>query len=48
MNIKEYEYIKEIKDKIDWLLAHNKNYTNIQYYKLLDIQEIIEKNLEVE
>ena len=48
MNIKEYEYVKEIKDKIEWLITHNKNYTNEQYYKLLDIQEIIEQKLEVE
>ena len=30
-------------DILDYLLSHNKNYTKTQYYKLLDLQEILEK-----
>lgn len=27
---------------LDWLLTHNKNYTKEQYYKLLDLKDILE------
>lgn len=33
----------EALDILDYLLSHNKNYTKTQYYKLLDLQEILEK-----
>lgn len=34
--------LNELKSLIDWLECHNKNYTKDQYYKILDIQEILE------
>lgn len=40
-------YINTLKNKIDFLESHNKNYTKQQYYTILDLQEIIE-NLEKE
>lgn len=33
----------EALDLLNYLLSHNKNYTKAQYYKLLDLQEILEK-----
>lgn len=30
-----------IKNTVDWLERHNKNYTKEQYYKILDLQEQI-------
>lgn len=33
----------EALDILNYLLSHNKNYTKAQYYKLLDLQEILEK-----
>jgi hypothetical protein len=36
------KFFKELKDKIDWLATHNKNYTKQQYYIILDIQELLE------
>lgn len=33
----------EALDILDYLLSHNKNYTKAQYYKLLDLQELLEK-----
>lgn len=29
------------KDIVDWLATHNKNYTKEQYYKILELQELI-------
>jgi len=33
----------EALDILNYLLSHNKNYTKAQYYKLLDLQELLEK-----
>lgn len=35
--------IKELKEKLEWLSTHNKNYTKQQYYEILECLEIIEK-----
>ena len=32
----------ELKNLLNWLEKHNKNYTKEQYYKILDAQEIVE------
>ena len=34
--------LNELLTLINWLECHNKNYTKDQYYRILDIQEIIE------
>ena len=36
------EIISQAKEILEWLLTHNKNYTKKQYYKLLDLQEILD------
>ena len=36
------EIISQAKEIVEWLLTHNKNYTKKQYYKLLDLQEILD------
>jgi len=33
---------QQAKEIVDWLATHNKNYTKEQYYKILDLQEILE------
>ena len=33
--------IYQIKDALEYLLTHNKNYTQVQYFKLLDIDDYI-------
>ena len=40
-NMKNTELIEVLKNKIQWLLTHNKNYTNAQRCELEDITEII-------
>ena len=35
--------IKTIEKELDYLLTHNKNYTQKQYYSLLEISEQLEK-----
>ena len=35
--------LKQLKEKLEWLFMHNKNYTNQQYYTILDCLELIEK-----
>ena len=37
------ELIKSIKNRLDFLLTHNKNYTKIQYYELDSIKEEFEQ-----
>lgn len=32
--------LKKLKNIIDWLATHNKNYTKEQYYKIIDALEI--------
>jgi len=32
---------KSVVDKVDWLLSHNKNYTQEQYYTLDELKEQI-------
>jgi len=39
--VKELEK-KSVMDKVDWLLSHNKNYTQEQYHTLLDLKEQLE------
>jgi hypothetical protein len=34
---------KEIHDIINYLLTHNKNYTKVQYYKLLDLATLLDQ-----
>ena len=36
------EIISQAKEIVEWLLTHNKNYTNKQYNKLLELQEILD------
>lgn len=36
------ELIEMLKDKINWLNTHNKNYTKSQYYLISDIKEILD------
>ena len=33
---------QELEKLVDYLERHNKNYTKDQYYKILEIQEIVE------
>ena len=35
------QIIKESKEIVEWLLTHNKNYTKEQYYKLLDLEQVL-------
>ena len=35
------EMIKDAKELVAWLLTHNKNYTKQQYYKLLDLEQVL-------
>ena len=35
--------LKEIKNKMDFLESHNKNYNKTQYYYIIDIKNIIDK-----
>lgn len=37
------EIIKEIENKLDFLLSHNKNYTKKQYYTIDEIKELIQE-----
>ena len=37
----ETQLIEMLQGKIDWLVTHNKNYNNNQYFLILDIQEIL-------
>ena len=39
--MEDIDYLFYILANIDWLLAHNKNYTKEQYKRLLDIQSIL-------
>lgn len=36
--------ISQAKEIVEWLLSHNKNYTKKQYYKLQELQDILEGN----
>ena len=40
-NMKDFELLKVLNDKLQFLLSYNKNYTKQQYYKLQDRAEII-------
>lgn len=43
-NMKNYtEIIKDIENKLDFLLSHNKNYTKKQYYTIDEIKELIQE-----
>lgn len=33
--------IRKIKEKIEWLESHNKNYTNKQYAEIRDVADIV-------
>lgn len=35
--------IAKAAESIDYLVRHNKNYTNEQYYKILDLRELIDE-----
>lgn len=37
------EIIKDIKNKLNFLLSHNKNYTKKQYYTIEEIKELIQE-----
>ena len=39
--MRDFELLKVLNDKLQFLLSHNKNYTKKQYYELQDIAEII-------
>lgn len=36
------ETLKQLKEKLDWLSTHNKNYTKTQYYTILECLELLE------
>ena len=36
------QLIEYLTNKIYWLATHNKNYTNMQYHLILDMQEVLE------
>lgn len=38
----EAQLIEMLQGKIKWLVTHNKNYNNNQYFLILDLQEILE------
>ena len=38
-----YELLEDIDDKLYYLSKHNKNYTQEQYYNILDLIDIIEE-----
>lgn len=44
--IDDHDFLYKMKELIDFLESHNKNYTKEQYYKILDLQELI-KTLEI-
>lgn len=35
--------IAKAAESVDYLMRHNKNYTNEQYYKILDLRELIDE-----
>lgn len=35
--------IAKAAESVDYLIRHNKNYTNEQYYKILDLRELIDE-----
>lgn len=35
------DLISQAKEIVEWLISHNKNYTKTQYYKLLDLQNLL-------
>ena len=39
--IDDYDFLYKMIELIDFLESHNKNYTKEQYYKILDLQELI-------
>ena len=42
------ELLEEMLEEIEFLATHNKNLTNQQYYKILNIQDILKTMLEME
>ena len=40
------ELLEEMLEEIEYLATHNKNLTNQQYYKVLNIQDILKALLE--
>lgn len=39
----EIKHIEHGINIVEWLESHNKNYTREQYYKILDLAEILDK-----
>ena len=39
------DVLKELKNKLDWLSTHNKNYTKQQYYMIMDCVDAVDKLL---
>ena len=37
------EALQKLKEKIEWLSTHNKNYNKQQYYTILECLELIEE-----
>lgn len=37
------ELLQNIDDTIDFLYLHNKNYTKMQYFKILDLIDIVQE-----
>ena len=37
------EIIEQIKTKIEFLVTHNKNYNQAQYYTILDIEDLLKE-----
>lgn len=46
-NIIGNDFLQEVKNTLDYLESHNKNYTKKQYYLIQDLQDIF-KFMEVE
>lgn len=40
--MKNAELLQVIKNKMSYLVSHNKNYTKQQYYELTDINDLIQ------
>lgn len=40
--MKNAELLQVIKNKMSYLITHNKNYTKQQYYELTDINDLIQ------
>ena len=38
----ENDVIRLIKERVEWLTSHNKNYTQAQWVRLLDIEDMLD------